>query len=117
MGRQRSTKAQTFIPLKPRVFEALVVLSSGPLHGYGLKLAIQARTAGRIDLGPGTLYRTIRALEADGLIEEVEPPVDSRSDDDRRRAYRLTALGRAVLRAETERLEALVAEVRKAPQP
>jgi DNA-binding PadR family transcriptional regulator len=103
---------QAFLPLKPRVFEALVVLAQGRLHGYALKQALYDRTSGRIDLGPGTLYRTIRSLEQDGLIRELDEPSESEAaDHDRRRPYRITELGLRVLRAEAARLATLVAEV------
>lgn len=112
MGSVEGRGAAAFIPLKPRVFEALLVLSQQPLHGYALKQEIRERTAGRIDLGPGTLYRTIRSLETDGLIEEVAEPPDPEDVDERRRCYRVTTLGREVLNAEAQRLEALLAEAR-----
>ncbi|MGD8330667.1 MAG: PadR family transcriptional regulator [Acidobacteriota bacterium] len=114
MGSDDDRRAEAFLPLKPRVFEALLVLSQRPLHGYALKQELYQRTGGSIDLGPGTLYRTIRSLEADALIEEIAEPPDADDGDERRRCYRVTSLGRDVLGAEARRLEALLAEARGA---
>lgn len=66
----------------------LVSLSDGPKHGYAIMLDVEAGT-GR-PLGPGTLYAALARLEERGLIEALEPV-------DRRRPYRLTAIGETVL--------------------
>lgn len=97
-------------PLKHREFLMLLVLSHGQSHGYALKQELLERTAGRLDLGPGTLYRTVRQLEQAGHIAES----DSRPEDDdpRRRYYAITDSGRTALAAEALRLEALVDEAR-----
>ncbi len=88
----------------------LLVLAQGMRHGYALKQELQRRTDGDLDLGPGTLYRTIRTLEEAELIRESsERPED---DDPRRRYYAITALGRDVAAAEARRLEQLVGEAR-----
>ena len=68
---QPDQKAERFLPLKPRVLLMLLALLKGQSHGYALKEQIARRTAGRVALGPGTLYRTIRDLLRDGLIEEA----------------------------------------------
>jgi DNA-binding PadR family transcriptional regulator len=83
------------------------MLAAGERHGYGIRQDIIEHTNGSIELEAGNLYRTIRHLEADGLIDESErrPAPD---DDERRRYYRLTPFGRRVLAAELERLRALV---------
>jgi len=65
-----------------------------------------------VRIGPGTLYTTIRRLLADGLIEESDERPDVALDDKRRRYYRLTAAGRAVVAIELRRLESLVASAR-----
>lgn len=99
-----------FLPLKHREFLMLLALSQGQKHGYVLKQELYDRTDGRVDLGPGTLYRTVRALQEGGLIREsTERPED---DDPRRIYYELTDLGRSVLDAEARRLEVLVQDVR-----
>jgi DNA-binding PadR family transcriptional regulator len=71
----------------------LTSLTGGPKHGYGLIQDIEEMTG--ITLGPGTLYGVLARLEEEGFIEALEA-------DDRRRPYRITARGAAVLR---ERLE------------
>ena len=54
-------------------------------------------------MGPGTLYGTIKRLLAARMIEESEERPDPELDDERRRYYRLTALGQQVVRAEASR--------------
>ena len=99
----------TFLPLYPRVFLMLLVLvQEGQSHGYALKEELLRRTDGRLNLGPGTLYRTVRDLLQDGLIEEPTDRPDPESDDERRRYYRITKLGREVTAAEAARLSELV---------
>jgi DNA-binding PadR family transcriptional regulator len=97
--------------LSPVVFLALLALADADegAHGYRLRAAIIERSNGTITLDPGSLYRLIARLVHDGLIAEA--PESSRPDDDdeRRRYYRLTAAGRRLLKAETQRLADLVA--------
>jgi DNA-binding PadR family transcriptional regulator len=90
----------------------LLALLEDQRHGYALKEDIAARSGGRVLLGPGTLYRTIRDLLRDGLIEETESDLDPADDDERRRYYRISDLGRSVVAAEARRLESLVEIVR-----
>ena len=101
--------AESFLPLKPRIFLMLLVLvQEGPRHGYALKEEVLRRTDGRLNLGPGTLYRTIQSMLRDGLTEEVVRSRDSTADDARRRTYHITALGRQVVSAEARRLQQLL---------
>ncbi len=86
----------------------LVLVQQGPRHGYALKEELLRRTDGRLNLGPGTLYRTIQSMLRDGLTQEVAKSSDSKVDDERRRNYQITALGRQVVAAEARRLEQLV---------
>lgn len=94
--------------LTPAVFQILLALADGERHGYAIMKDVEASTGGRVRLGPGTLYRSIKRMLADGLIEECDERPDPDLDDERRRYYRLTALGRRVARAEAERLAGLV---------
>jgi DNA-binding PadR family transcriptional regulator len=96
------------IPLKPVELLVLTMLSGGERHGYGIRQDIIEQTHGAIELEAGNLYRTIRRLEADGLIDESERRPVSTDEDERRRYYRLTPFGRRVLAAELERLRGLV---------
>jgi DNA-binding PadR family transcriptional regulator len=95
------------LPLKPIELLVLTMLSAGERHGYGLRQDIVEHTEGRIALEAGNLYRHIRKLESDGLVEETEPRA-SAGDDERRIYYRLLPYGRRVLAAELSRLEALM---------
>lgn len=92
----------SFLPLSPHQFHILLALTDAERHGYALIQDIHRRTGGELRLGTGTLYTAIARLVELGLI------ADTGRNDERRRYYRLSTLGRAVLKAETARLEALV---------
>lgn len=93
-----------YLPLTPALFHVLLSLADGQKHGYAILKEVSERTAGQVELSTGTLYGIIKRLRADGLIRE-----SALGSTDRRRAYRLTALGRKVALAETERHRDLVA--------
>src|SRR5271166_3152848 len=99
---------QTLLPLTPAVFHIMLALAGGEGHGYGIMLEVERLTSGRLNLGPGTLYRSIQRMLLDALIEETKEVHDSVEDDERRRYYRLTKLGLDVAREESRRLESLV---------
>jgi DNA-binding PadR family transcriptional regulator len=101
-----------FLPLTPQQFHILLALTGAHLHGYGIIRDIAERTGGGLRLGTGTLYTALARLEALALVDESHRRAPAHEDDDRRRYYRLTPLGRAVLQAETERLAALVRHAR-----
>lgn len=90
------------------MFHMLLELTEGERHGYALKRAILARTGGKLNLGSGALYGSINKLLAEGLIEESDERPDPHLDDERRRYYRITAVGRRVAQAEAMRLRELV---------
>lgn len=94
------------LPLSPAVFHILLALADEERHGYAIMRDIDDRTDGIVRVGPGMLYGSIKWLVADGFIEEAS--AKSKDDDERRKYYRLTADGRALLRAEASRLEAAV---------
>lgn len=96
------------LPLRPTDFLVLVMLARGERHGYGIMQDVLAHTDGRIDLEAGSLYRTIRRLADDKLLEEAARRPAADFDDERRRYYRLTPFGRRVVAAEAARLRALV---------
>ena len=91
-----------------------VLIAIGPeeRHGYAIMREIARMTEGATRLGPGGVYTTIKRLLDDGLIEECDERPDRELDDQRRRYYRLTAIGRAVAAAEVRRLETLVRAAR-----
>lgn len=104
--------ADRLLPLKPVMFQILLSLADGERHGYGITQDIAARTAARMRIEPGNLYRSLRTLLDEGVIEESEKRPAPDLDDERRRYYRITPFGRRVAAAETARLEALVAEAK-----
>lgn len=102
-----------FLPLTPTVFYILLSLADQERHGYAIMQEVEAMTGGQIRMGPGTLYGAIKRMLAAGLIVESDERPDPEYDDERRRYYRLTTLGRRVLAAETQRLSHLVEVARR----
>ena len=101
------------LPLTPAVLNILLSLADGERHGYGIMREVERRTGGRTRLGPGTLYRSIKQMLERGWIEESDERPDPELDDERRRYYRMTDLGRRVAGAEAERLASLVETARE----
>jgi DNA-binding PadR family transcriptional regulator len=97
------------LPLTPAVFNILLALADGEKHGYAIMREVEENTQGEIKMGPGTLYGSIKRMLAAGLIEESDERRDPALDDERRRYYRLSGLGRQVLEAEARRLSRQVA--------
>lgn len=87
-------------PLPAAAFQILLALAAGDLHGYGIMRSVERQTAGRVRLGPGTLYGSVKTLLEAGLIEEV----DTGTEDERRRVYRLSTAGRKLARSEAGRM-------------
>jgi len=85
----------------------LLALADEPRYGLGIAEEVAARTDGEIRLGPGTLYNAIRKMLDDGWIEEGLPAGEEEHDP-RRRYYRITPAGRALVAEEAARLERLV---------
>jgi DNA-binding PadR family transcriptional regulator len=106
---------EEFLPLTPPMFHILLALADRERHGYHIMQEVEERTEGKMRLGPGTLYGSIKRMLSDGLIEESDERPDAEMDDERRRYYRLTDFGYRVASAEAERLASLVktARVRK----
>lgn len=97
---------ETFLPLSQAQFHVLVALTAGDRHGYAIMSAVQESSGGIVRMGPATLYGTLQRLVDSGMAEESDRrPAD---DDQRRRYYRLTGLGRSVCSAEADRLSRLV---------
>ena len=101
-----------FLPLKPVAFQILLSLADGEQHGYAITQDIARRTSARMRIEPGNLYRSVRTMLDDGLIEESDRRPAADLDDERRRYYRITSLGRKVAAAEIARLEAMVLEAK-----
>jgi DNA-binding PadR family transcriptional regulator len=95
---------QDLLPLTPPVFHILLALTDEERHGYGIMLDVAQQTSDALQLGPGTLYGCLKRMLAAGLVEESDERPDPALDDERRRYYRMTALGQRVVRAEAQRL-------------
>src|SRR5215470_1171555 len=108
MTKQDRHSVEALLPLPLPVFHMLLALSEGERHGYALKREILHRTNGKLNLGSGALYGSINKMLEQGLIEESEERPDSHLDDERRRYYRITSLGRRAAEAEAVRLRQLV---------
>jgi DNA-binding PadR family transcriptional regulator len=108
----RDADVEMLLPLKPAAFLLLLSLADGERHGYALRQDVLRRTDGKVRLGPATLYRTLQWLVDRSLIEESDERPDPDLDDERRRYYRLTPLGRRVAAAEAARLATLVRAAR-----
>jgi DNA-binding PadR family transcriptional regulator len=100
--------AESFLPLTAVVFEIVLALAGGELHGYDIMREVESRSGGGVVLHAGTLYRALARLLRAGLVEELDERRDHRMDDERRRYYRLTKLGREVAIAEARRLASQV---------
>ena len=110
---EASITPESFLPLTPAVFHILLALADGEKHGYAIMQEIEDVTDGRVQMGPGTLYGSIKRMLTAGLIEESDDRPDPALDDERRRYYRQTGLGRRVLRQEAERMADLMALARR----
>jgi DNA-binding PadR family transcriptional regulator len=96
-----------FLPLPAATLHILLALAEGERHGYAILQDVEARTDGELLMSAGTLYRSIARMVEQGLIAEVTRR-RTQPDDERRRYYKLTALGMAVARGEVRRLSQLV---------
>lgn len=96
---------QEFLPLAAADFQVLLVLMDTDLHAYGIAKAVEEQPAGRVRLEIGSLYRMLARMLDRGLIEErPAASLEHSGPQSRRRYYGLTDLGRAVAKAEAERL-------------
>jgi DNA-binding PadR family transcriptional regulator len=98
------------LPLSPAVLHILLSLAGEDLHGYAIMQEVARQSEGKYRLGPGTLYDNLQKMIQRRWVEEIgSRPAD---DDPRRRYYRLTSVGRGLLKAETDRLAEVVREAR-----
>ena len=96
------------LPLQPASFHILLSLADEDRHGYAIIQDISRRTNGEIKLSAGTLYRSIQRMQEQGLIIETKTRPAPEDDDERRRYYRITPLGKTVAQAEVRRLHELL---------
>jgi len=113
MCKTPSSEVLAVLPLKPTMFEILLVLAGEDLHGYAIVKQLEERSGGALRLEPANLYRTLRTMIDRDLIAETDRRPDTKLDDQRRRYFHITKFGREVARAEAGRLERLVEDARK----
>ena len=101
------------LPLRPVEFLVLAVLVESDLHGYGIVQQIVERTAGRVRVAPGNLYRVLDRMMDRGLLSEADRRPAGNTGDERRRYYRITDLGRGVVAAEADLLGSIADRVRQ----
>lgn len=94
------------LPLRPAVHHILLALAGGDRHGLGIAEQIEKVSEGSLEIGPGTLYRSLAEMVEARLIDSV--PAPSPEADPRRKYYRITRRGRDLLTRETQRLRRLV---------
>src|ERR1043166_4907264 len=111
----RTPPPEQFLPLTPAVFHILLALAEEDRHGYAIMRYVEETTEGAIKMGAGTLYGTIKRLLRARMIEQSDERPDRRLDDERRRYYRLTSVGRRVLEAEVDRYSKTVKLARAGP--
>ena len=102
----------SLLPLMQSEFQILLALADAERHGYGIMAEVRERTGGKVVLGPGTLYGTIKRLAKRKLVAEATDRPDPRMNEERRKYYRLTELGRTIAAAEANRLAKLVGDAR-----
>ena len=104
--------APDLLPLTPLSHAVLLALAEGALHGYAILQEVERLTDGAVRPGTGTLYAALQRMLSEGVIEDADrtPAPD---EDQRRRYYRITALGREVARAEARRLERVLEVARE----
>jgi DNA-binding PadR family transcriptional regulator len=105
--------AEDLIPLNPRDYLILFSLAGGERHGYGIVKDVEHDSDGRVRIDPANLYRSIKRMIATGLVEDGGDRTTSDAGDERRRYYRITALGVEVVSLEAARLAALTAAARE----
>ena len=105
---RRAFEIEALLPLPAATFHILLALVEEDRHGYAILQDVAARTGGALRLGAGTLYRALQRMLEQGLIVESGERPAPEQDDERRRYYRITPLGRDVARAELRRLTDLV---------
>src|SRR5258705_9015866 len=95
-------------PFTPAVFHILLALSNGERHGYGIMKQVEADSQGKVNMGAGTLYGSLKRMLEAGLVKESDKRVDPEMDDERRIYYQITGVGTKALVAELERYKRIV---------
>ena len=100
-------------PLTPAVFHILLALSTGERHGYGIMKQVEADSQGKVTMGPGTLYGSLKRMLDSGFVRESDKRVDPEMDDERRIYYQITGKGAEALAAELDRYQRIVTIVQE----
>lgn len=108
----KKKETESYLPLTPAMFHILLALADGEKHGYAILKEVARRTSDKVRLSAGTLYGNLARLESAGLIAESTRRPEIVLDDERRRYYLLTELGREVAVAEVQRMEEVVGQAR-----
>jgi DNA-binding PadR family transcriptional regulator len=108
LAKSPESAPESLLPLSAAVFSILLSLAGGEKHGYAIMKEVASDAGGAVSMGPGTLYGSLDRMTRSGLVEET-----GMTDDERRRYYRITSLGRKVLGAETVRLNRALVSARK----
>ena len=90
---------KVYVPMTETGFYILLCLTE-EMHGYSIVQKVQSMTGGEVVLSPGTMYGSLSKMEKDGLISFVR-------EENKRKVYIITALGREVLELEMKRIERL----------
>ncbi len=110
----RMSTSSPLRPLTPAVFHILLALSTSDRHGYGIMKQVEADSQGKVKMGTGTLYGSLKRMLDAGLVKESDKRVDPELDvpistsDERRIYYQMTDLGAKALAAELERYNRIV---------
>lgn len=109
MPTRRPKDPEALLPLKQSIYRMLLAMPDGEsMHGYAIMQAVSAMSQGRETILPGTLYTALARMVEEGMVEALDTPDDDSSGGPARSYYRRTSFGRAVARAESERLRALL---------
>ena len=111
--KQNGQPPEVSLDLTPAVFQVLLALGDGEKHGYAILKEVEEQSDGHVRLSTGTFYAMIKRLLSEGIITECRNRPPAEEDDQRRRYYRLTPLGRQVATAEAERMERILATARE----
>lgn len=88
-----------YIPMTETGFYILFCLQE-EMHGYNIIQKVKEMTKGEIVIGAGTMYGSLSKMERDGLIQFVK-------EEEKRKLYKITELGREILDIELRRIERL----------
>ena len=108
MASKANPQPNDLLPLTPAVFHILLALADEEKHGYAIMKEVETNSNGQFQMGPGTLYGSIKRMLELNLIEETDERPDPAMDDQRRRYYKQTPFGVKVLKAELQRFSDLM---------